>query len=126
MSERVRKEPGPDHPITVEPGSERVRVVAGGQLIADSASPLVLREAGHPPVHYLPRADAVMDRLEASARTTWCPYKGEASYFHIRLDDRLIEDAVWSYEEPSPAVGAIRGHLAFYPAKVDALEITPV
>ncbi|HEX6141907.1 MAG TPA: DUF427 domain-containing protein [Geminicoccaceae bacterium] len=126
MAERIRKEPGPDHPITVEPGSERVRVLVNGEVVADSSAPLVLREAGHPPVHYLPRADAVMDRLEASAQTTWCPYKGEARYFHIRVGERRLADAVWSYEEPFPAVEAIRGHLAFYPAKVDAIEITPV
>ena len=125
MPERVRKEPGADHPITVEPAGERVRVVVGGEVIADSADALVLSEADYPPVVYLPRADVLMDRLEASEKRTWCPYKGEAGYFGIRTNCRLVEDAVWTYDPAFPAVAGITGHLAFYPSKVDAIEVRP-
>ncbi|MDX1541150.1 MAG: DUF427 domain-containing protein [Geminicoccaceae bacterium] len=122
----MSKEPGPDHPITVGPASGRVRVRVGDQVVADSGRALVLREADYPPVFYLPRADVSMDRLAASDKRTWCPYKGEAAYFGVRTNGRLIEDAVWTYDPASPAVAGITGYLAFYPSKVDAIETEPV
>lgn len=121
--ERTVRKPGPDHPITIGPERARVRVRHGGDVVADSAAALVLREAGYPPVYYLPRADVRTERLERSARTSWCPYKGEASYYGIRSGDDLSADAVWTYETPHEAVGAIKDHLAFYPAKVEAIEV---
>lgn len=126
MAERAMKEPGPDHPITVEPAAGRVRVLVAGEVLADSQGALVLREADYPPVFYIPRGDVAMERLEPSAHTTWCPYKGEAAYFGIRTDGRVVENAVWTYEPAFPAVGVISGHLAFYAAKVDAIEAGPL
>jgi uncharacterized protein (DUF427 family) len=97
--------------------------VFGGEVVADTAGALVLREASYPAVYYVPRADAAMDLLEATDHSTHCPYKGDASYFTISAGGRHAANAVWSYEQPYPAVMAIRDYLAFYPNRVDAIEV---
>lgn len=112
------KVPGPDHPITISPAGRRVRVHFGGQIVADTEKALTLREASYPPVYYIPRADADMNLLKATERSTHCPYKGDASYFSIAAGAELAENAVWSYEQPFPAMAEIKDHLAFYPNKV--------
>jgi uncharacterized protein (DUF427 family) len=117
------KQPGPDHPISITPNPKRVRISAGGVVIAESGAALTLREASYPPVNYLPRGDADMALLPRSARTTHCPYKGDASYFGIKAGDSTLADAVWSYEQPFPAMAEIAGHLAFYPDKVTIEEL---
>lgn len=117
------KIPGPDHPISIDPNPNRVRVTIGGTVLAESTRALTLREASLPPVHYLPREDADMARFERTERVTHCPYKGDASYYTLRAEDRRAENAVWSYEAPFPAVAAIAGHLAFYPDRVEITEI---
>ena len=114
--------PGPDHPITISPNGRRVRVRFAGRTIADSTRALTLQEAHYPPVHYIPRADADMSALTRTAHHTHCPYKGDASYFTIAADGRTGENAVWSYEQPFPAVAEIKEYLAFYPNRVDAIE----
>jgi uncharacterized protein (DUF427 family) len=119
------REPGPDHPITVEPNPHRVVVRLNGRTVADTARALTLREASYPPVHYVPREDADMSLLERTAHGTHCPYKGDAAYYTVRADGRAAENAVWTYEHPYPAVAAIAGHLAFYPDRVDAIEELP-
>jgi uncharacterized protein (DUF427 family) len=119
------REPGPDHPITMTPHPKRVRVRLGSVIVAESATALTLKEAHYPPVFYLPRADARMEHFRPSARRTHCPYKGDAAYFSLQIGDHVRPDAVWSYEDPFPAVAAIRCHLAFYPDKVDAIEEVP-
>lgn len=116
------KVPGPDHAITVQPAQKHVRVSFGGKTIADSARALVLQEAGYKPVFYIPRADADMAALARTAHQSYCPYKGDASYFTISAGDKSAENAVWSYEEPYPAVAAIKEYLAFYPNRVDKIE----
>ena len=116
------KIPGPDHPITIAPNPRRVRVTAGGKVIADTIRALTLREASYPPVHYIPRADADMSALAPTAHATHCPYKGDASYFTIETGGKYAENAVWSYLQPYPAVKEIAGHLAFYPNRVDKIE----
>lgn len=113
------KIPGPDHPITVAPTAGRVVVKAGGKVIADTRAALTLREASYPPVQYIPRADADMSLLTRSDHTTHCPYKGDASYYSLPG----AENAVWTYETPYPAVAGIVGHLAFYPNRVDSIEV---
>jgi uncharacterized protein (DUF427 family) len=115
--------PASNHPIEVSPDPRRVRVVAGGQVIAETTRALSLREASYPAVLYIPREDAKMDLLRPSSRRTHCPYKGDASYFSLALPSGTVEDAVWSYEKPFPAVSGIAGHLAFYPNRVDAIEV---
>lgn len=112
------KLPGPDHPITITPNPRRVRVTAGDLVIADTRRALTLKEAGYPPVHYVPREDTDMKLLERSERRTHCPYKGDASYFSIQIDGNTLDNATWSYEQPFPAMAEIAGRLAFYPDKV--------
>lgn len=122
MNGRVQKIPGPDHPITVTPGAARVVVKLGGRVIADSLHSLTLKEASYPPVHYIPREDVDMALLERTDHQSYCPYKGEASYFSIPSGGDHSKNAVWSYEDPHAAVDAIRGHVAFYPDRVDSIE----
>jgi uncharacterized protein (DUF427 family) len=116
------KIPGPDHPIAISRNSRRVRVRFAGRTIADSTRALTLKEAHYPPVHYIPRADTDMSALTRTQHHTHCPYKGEASYFTIAADGCTAENAVWSYEQPFPAVAEIKEYLAFYPNRVDAIE----
>ena len=116
------KTPGPDHPITVTPNSRRVRVTFAGEVIADSTHTLTLKEASYPAVHYIPRADTDMNALTHTDHHTHCPHKGDASYFTIRANGRQADNAVWSYEQPFPAMAQIKEYLAFYPNKVDAIE----
>lgn len=118
MSQRMLK-PGPDHPITIAPAGERIRICFAGQIVAESADALVLREASYPPVYYLPRADARMPHFAPSEKRTYCPYKGDCSYFSLQAGGEIAENAVWSYERPYEAVAEIAGHLAFYPEKVE-------
>jgi uncharacterized protein (DUF427 family) len=117
------KLPGPDHPITITPTPQRVRVLLGGQVVAETTRALTLREAQYPPVQYIPREDAAMALLRPSPRSTHCPYKGDASYYSIEAGGKRAENAAWSYENPFPAMAEIKGHLAFYPDRVEAIEI---
>ena len=116
------KLPGPDHPITIARNGKRVRVSFAGKTIADTANALALQEASYPPVFYIPRGDADMAALTRTAHHTHCPYKGDASYFTIAAGGRTAENAVWSYEQPFPAVAEIKDYLAFYPNRVDGIE----
>ena len=117
------KLPGPNHPITISPNPKRVRVTAGDVVIADSSHALTLKEASYPAVQYVPREDINMALLERTARTTHCPYKGDANYFSIRANGKSLENAIWTYETPFPAMAEIAGHLAFYPDKVTIEEV---
>ena len=114
MTDRPIKLPNADHPITIAPAAGRVVVSIGEVVIADSAAALTLCEARYPPVHYIPRRDVDMARLDPSAHRTYCPYKGDASYFSVPLLGDNAADAVWSYEAPHDAVKPIKGYLAFY------------
>jgi uncharacterized protein (DUF427 family) len=115
------KEPSPSHPITITPHPNRVRVELGGRVIAETWDALELREARYDPVLYIPREDIAADMLVPNPRRTYCPYKGEAFYFDV-ADGRETRAAAWSYENPFPAVAQIRGHVAFYPDRVDIIE----
>lgn len=117
------KIPDSSHSITVAPTRGRVQVTFGGQVIADSTRALTLQEASYPGVQYIPREDAKMSAFVRSTHKTHCPYKGDAAYFSLKADGKTAENAVWSYETPFPAVAAIAGHLAFYPDRVDKIEI---
>lgn len=129
-NERIRAKeiriPGPDHPITISPTNARVRVLVEGRVIADSVNALRLEEQGYPPVYYVPREDADMSLLTRTTHYTYCPYKGDCTYYTIPIGGERSEYAVWTYEQPYGAVSAIREHLAFYPSRVDSIEITPV
>jgi uncharacterized protein (DUF427 family) len=113
------KIPGPDHPITIEPTTERVVVRAGGAVVADTTAALGLREASYPVVQYVPLADVDRSLLKRTDTSTHCPYKGDASYYSIVTGDGEVTDAIWTYEQPYPAVAEIADHVAFYPDRVD-------
>ncbi|MCJ2058441.1 DUF427 domain-containing protein [Methylobacterium sp. J-048] len=117
------KQPGPDHPITLTPEPRRIRVLVAGVAVADTRNAVRLQEASYPAVFYIPRADIRADHFGPSARTSHCPYKGDARYFDLVIDGTRRPDAVWSYEAPYPAVAKIQGHVAFYPDRVDAIEV---
>ena len=121
MQTRTPKIPGRDHPITIEPAGQRVTVRVGDKVIADTTAALTLHEAGYRPVHYIPINDVDQTMLQSSRTSTYCPYKGDASYFSIIGPEGIIEDAIWTYEDPYAAVEAIAGHLAFY---ADRVQIT--
>ncbi|RBP02118.1 uncharacterized protein (DUF427 family) [Roseiarcus fermentans] len=112
-----------DHPITIEPIAGRVRVVWRGRTIGETTRVLELREAGYKPVAYVPREDVDMRRLERTERVTTCPFKGEANYYTIHDEEARADNAVWTYEHPKGDVGAIAGHLAFYPNHVEVVRI---
>ncbi|WP_432942056.1 DUF427 domain-containing protein [Kribbella sp. CA-253562] len=122
MSDKPVKIPGPDHPITVRKNPDRVVVKVNGQVLADSRSALSLQESSHPAVQYIPRADVDFSQLERTEYSTYCPYKGEASYYSVLPLDKAGTNAVWTYEQPYDAVADIRDHVAFYTELVD-LEI---
>jgi uncharacterized protein (DUF427 family) len=113
--------PDAQHPITIAPNPARVVVTVAGRVLADTRAALTLREASYPPVQYVPRRDVDMALLERSAKTTYCPYKGDCAYYSVPAGGERSVDAVWSYESPYPAVAAIREHLAFYPDRVDSI-----
>ena len=123
MTSKTIKIPGPDHPITITPNAKRVVVTVGGRVVADTRAALTLQEAAYPAVQYVPRADVDMTLLERTAHATYCPYKGDCAYYGIPAGGDRARDAVWTYEQPYDAVAAIRGHVAFYPDRVDSIEL---
>jgi uncharacterized protein (DUF427 family) len=124
MSSKPMRIPGPDHPITLTQAPERITVTVAGRRIADTRAALILQEAAYPPVHYIPRADVDMSQLERTSHQTYCPYKGDCSYYSIPAGAERSVNAVWTYEAPYAAVAQIREYLAFYPGRVDAVQIT--
>ena len=116
--------PGPDHPIAIEAAGNRWRALFAGPVIADSNDALILKEAGYKPVVYFPRDDVSMEYMTRTDRGTHCPYKGDAAYYTLLMDGQFAENAVWTYEDPYPAMEAIAGRLAFYPDKVEVYEVS--
>ena len=119
------KIPGPDHPITIERNPTRIVVSVAGRIVADTREALTLREAAYPAVQYIPRKDVDMGLLDPTDRATYCPYKGDCSYFSIPLGGERSINAVWSFEAPYAAVMPIKDYLAFYAERVDAIEERP-
>ena len=119
MSKKPVLVPGPDHPITITPATSTVSVSVGGQLVAKTDDALVLLESDYRPVFYIPLDDVDQALLERSTHATYCPYKGDASYYSIRVGGAAAANAVWTYLEPYDAVSAIAGRVAFYPHLVD-------
>ena len=117
------KVPGPDHPITIAADPKRYQVLYAGHVVVDSKRALALKEASYKSVLYFPREDADMAFFARTDHHTYCPYKGEASYFTLDMDGRIAENAVWTYEEPYPAMEQIRGLIAFYPNQVEIREV---
>ena len=121
----MSRTPAADPQITIAPNPHRVIVRLGGAIIADSTRALVMRAPGTPDVQYIPGEDVDMASLIRTSHATHCPYKGDASYWSIRSGPRTVENAVWSYESPYEQMAPIKGHLAFYSDRVDAIEELP-
>src|SRR5229473_219839 len=122
MADKPMKIPGPDHPITIDANPSRVVVTVGGKVIADTSDALTLREASYPAVQYIPRRDVDMAALMRSKHTTYCPYKGDASYYDIPAAGDRSLNAVWTYETPFDAMAQIKDYVAFYPDRVDEIS----
>ncbi len=118
------RQPSQEYPISVEPADAKIIVRLDGSTLAESERALILREANLPPVYYIPRDDVAIDALRASESHTHCPYKGDASYFRAR--DGGAQEIAWSYEDPFDLMQMIKGHLAFYPDRVEAIEVSPL
>ena len=116
------KVPGPDHPITISENPLRVVVSVGGRAVADTREALTLREAGYSAVNYIPRKDVDMPLFTRTDHSTYCPYKGDCAYYSIPPGGERSANVAWSYEDPHEAVAAIKGYLAFYPDRVDAID----
>jgi uncharacterized protein (DUF427 family) len=121
MKEKQVKIPGPDHPISIQRNLARVVVSVAGRVVADTRKALTLRESAYPPVQYIPPEDVDFSNLERTDHVTYCPYKGDCSYYSVPSGGEKSVNAVWSYEDPFPAVAQIRGHVAFYPERVDEI-----
>ncbi len=112
------------HRVEIAPNPRRCRVIHQGVTYADTHASMTLTETGLPNVHYFPRADVNMARLERSIHTSHCPYKGQATYYHLMTEEGPVENAAWSYETPLDSAAAIKGYLAFYPSRVDRIDET--
>jgi uncharacterized protein (DUF427 family) len=121
MTDKPIKIPGLDHPISIEPNRSHVVVQVGGKVIADTSNALTLREASYPPVQYIPCRDVDMAALTRSEHTTYCPYKGDASYYSVPAGGDRSLNAVWTYETPFEAMAQIKDYVAFYPDRVDEI-----
>jgi len=119
---RTIKIPDATHPITIRPTGSRVTVRVGGVTVAETERALSLAEASYPVVQYIPLEDVDKSLLDRTTAQTYCPYKGDASYYTVKTPDGTTEtDLIWSYEHPYQSVAEIAGHVAFYP---DRAEIT--
>jgi uncharacterized protein (DUF427 family) len=131
MTERTVLQPTAQHPITITPTGKHVTVRVNGELVAETDAALTLQESTYPAVQYVPLADVVDSALRRSDNTTYCPYKGEANYYHVttgaseatgnNVGGNTVDDVIWTYEQPYPAVGEIAGHVAFYTDKADVV-----
>ena len=121
MKEKQVKIPGPDHPISIERNPARVVVSVAGRVIANTRNALTLREADYSTVQYIPREDVDLSQLKRTDHATYCPFKGDCSYYSIPAGGKKSVNAVWTYEDPYPAVAQIKGHVAFYPDRVDEI-----
>lgn len=117
----------PEHRVDLLPETRRVRVTFGGTVIADSTNALRCEETGHGPVHYLPEQDVRMDLLRPTEHKTYCPFKGDCSYWTIAVPgvagDKQAENAVWGYRAPYDEAAKLAGHYAFYGSRVDSIEV---
>jgi uncharacterized protein (DUF427 family) len=123
MAEKPHLVPGPEHPITVTPTSARVVVTVAGKVVADTRRALTLQESTYPAVQYIPIDDVDSALLERTETATYCPFKGDASYYSIPVGGERSVDAIWVYESPFDAVAEIKDHVAFYPDRVDSIEV---
>ena len=121
MKEKQVRLPGPDHPISIQRNPARVVVSVAGPVVADTRNALTLREAAYPPVQYMPAEDVDFSQLERTDHATYSPYKGDCNSSSVPAGGRKSVNVVWTYEDPFPAVAQIKGHVAFYPDRVDEI-----
>ena len=121
MKEKQIKLPGPDHPISIERNPARVVVSVADHVVADTRNALTLREADYSPVQYIPLEDVDFSQLKRTDHATYCPYKGDCSYYSVPAGGKKSVNAVWTYEDPYPAVAQISEHVAFYPDRVEEI-----
>src|SRR5437879_10978899 len=121
MKEKQIKIPGPDHPISIQPNPARVVVSVAGRVVADTGNALTRREADYPAVQYIPREDVDLTQLERTDHASYCPYKGDCKYYSISAGGKKSVNALWTYGDPYPAIAQIKGHVAFYPDRVDEI-----
>ncbi|CAN5423516.1 DUF427 domain-containing protein [soil metagenome] len=119
MAERPVRQPTAEHPITVAPTKGHVVVRIDGETVADTRNAVTLQESTYPAVQYIPLDDVDQKLLSRTATSTYCPYKGDAGYYSVTTAAGTTDDAIWTYEQPYPAVAAIAGHVAFYPDKAE-------
>jgi uncharacterized protein (DUF427 family) len=114
----------PEHRVDLHPDKSHVRVMFGGKVIADSTAALRVEESGHGPVYYIPAKDMALDLMQKTEHTTYCPFKGTASYWTINAGDKTAENAIWGYEAPYDETAQLAGYYAFYGNRVDSIDIT--
>lgn len=122
MTDKPIKQPGPDHPITIEPNPARIVVSIAGRVLADTHNALTLREADYPPVQYIPLEDVDRSLIQETDHASYCPFKGDAGYYSIPAGGERSVNAIWTYRDPHAAVAEIKDHVAFYPDRVDAID----
>jgi uncharacterized protein (DUF427 family) len=117
----------PEHRVDLLPEAKRVRVTFAGTVIADSSAAVRVEETGHGPVHYIPEKDVRLDLMRPTEHKTYCPFKGDCSYWTIEIgsgpDQRISENAVWAYQAPYDEAKGLAGHYAFYQSRVEAIEV---
>jgi uncharacterized protein (DUF427 family) len=127
--ERIEPEPGQEsvwdypRPPRLEDSSKRIRVVFNGVTIADTRRAKRILETSHPPVYYVPHEDVRMDLLAPARGTTYCEWKGAASYCALTVDGKMVERAAWRYPQPNARYAAIKDYIAFYPGKMDSCYV---
>jgi uncharacterized protein (DUF427 family) len=119
MTSRPVLEPTAEHPITINPTGKRVVVRINGDIVADTHQALQSQESTYPAVQYIPFDDVVQGVLTRTDTSTYCPFKGDAAYYSVTTGAGTVDDAIWFYEQPYPAVAEIAGHVAFYPDKAE-------
>jgi uncharacterized protein (DUF427 family) len=124
MADKPVLQPGPDHPITITPSPAHIVVTVAGKVVADTTRALTLQESTYPAVQYIPIADVEKSLLERTETSSYCPFKGDASYYSIPAGGDKSVDAIWVYEHPHDAVAEIKDHVAFYPDRVDSIVLS--
>ena len=115
----------PEHRVNLLPETRRVRVTFAGQVVADSTRAVRCEETGHGPVHYIPEQDMRLELMRPTDHKAYCPFKGDCSYWTLVVDGgkQRSENAVWGYRAPYDEAKGLAGHYAFYPNRVDAIEV---
>ena len=113
----------PEHRVDLKPAGQRIRVVLGGETLADSRNATLVEETGYGPVYYFPRADVRMALLTRTAHSSHCPYKGDAAYWTLKAAGLTAENAVWAYETPFDEAMGLKELVAFWLQKIPGAEV---